>query len=84
MMGGGHERVIDDDARGQDAPESAQGDDHADHASSHHGVLHGTLARLPDQRPLMPLAMASHSSCNLGRNSVMARMAMTTSTQVSK
>lgn len=79
MMGGRRKRVLDEHARVKHAPQRAKPHHNAKQSPQHHGVLHRGLTRIA-YRLLMPLAIASHSSWSLGRNSVMATMAITTKT----
>lgn len=57
---------------------------HCQERCQQHRVLHGGLAPAIGYKPLMPEAMAFHSSSSLGRNTVMAKIAITTKTQVSQ
>ena len=64
-------------------PKSGESDRQGEKAGGHHGKLNGGLAGLPRQEAyklLMPSAIAFQSSCNRVRNTVIAKMAMTTST----
>ena len=67
------------ESRREHAPHGPSRQNHTDEGGCHNGILDRTLSAVP-YNPLIPLAMASQSSCNLGRNKVMAIMAMTTST----
>lgn len=74
----------DEQPRGQSAPECRPGDHDAEKSGCHHSVFHRALPSVIPYKLLIPEAMASQSSCNFGRNRVMAMMAITTSTQVSQ
>lgn len=86
--------MIDEHAGLQAAPQGAQRDDRRQERGRHQRELDRSLTAFverarTDRRagtapysPLMPSAMASHSSCSFGRNTVIAMMAITTSTQI--
>lgn len=87
--------MIDEHAGLQAAPQGAQCDDCCQERGRNQRELDRSLtafvkrvrtdrsAGTASYSPLMPSAMASHSSCSFGRNTVIAMMAITTRTPVS-
>ena len=83
MVGSDGKRMLHEQAIGQGVPKHTKGNRDCEEPRHHHCELDSRLSRIPDDRPyklLIPSEMAFHSSCSRGLNTVIASMAITTST----
>lgn len=82
-MGSNGKRMLHEQSIGQSAPKRTEGNCDRKEPRHHHCELDSRLSRISDNRLyklLIPSEMAFHSSCNRGLNTVIASMAITTST----
>lgn len=79
-MGGRSQDVLHHQPRLERVSQRPQAGKHAQNPRQNHDVLYGGLTGIVDYKALIPFAIASQSSCSLGRKTEMAKMAITTKT----